>query len=340
MNEPILLKVKLEAENLKKGIIDGVAYSGAAIPTYMWYKNFIVDVSTLSSAKAKTPLFRDHDPSRVAGSGTVTIGDNQVLFKGQISKKTSHGQEIIDLADDDFDWEMSLGVYDGTIEEVEDTEVNGQMISHGFVLRNGLLREVSIVALGADKNTSATIMSLKGDQMKITELQYVALACACGGNKDTSPEELEKKVKEIKMESEADKAKIDVLNKEIEDLKAAIAAKEAELVKIKEGEEEAANMSQITEAVKAKGIKFSEEKMKEAAKSKEKTATLLSLIEGMESVKQIPNNFGGKTKVSSDDGSAAENDAEAILMKAEAFVKEGKAKNFLEAITMAGGRNV
>ena len=180
MNEPILLKVKLEAENLKKGIIDGVAYSGSAIPTYMWYKNFIVDVSTLSSAKAKTPLFRDHDPSRVAGSGTVTIGDNQVLFKGQISKKTSHGQEIIDLADDDFDWEMSLGVYDGTIEEVEDTEVNGQMISHGFVLRNGLLREVSIVALGADKNTSATIMSLKGDQMKITELQYVALACACG----------------------------------------------------------------------------------------------------------------------------------------------------------------
>jgi hypothetical protein len=60
-------------------------------------------------------------------------------------------------------WQMSLGLYEYTFDEVPAGKrivVNGRDVSGpAYVLRNGLLREGSIVSLGADRNTSAAFFS-------------------------------------------------------------------------------------------------------------------------------------------------------------------------------------
>lgn len=345
MSQPVYLTQKINLDPALKGVIKGVAYSGAAIPQWGPYSNLVVDLSSLKVAKAKTPMLRDHNPSQVAGHSKVTLSGNQLDIDGQLSLKTAHGQEITLLAEDGVEWELSLGVFEGRMEEVRDTEVNGVMYPFANVLRDGLLREVSVVIIGADVNTNATVLSHNQGDNKImkqlTPEQYVALACACGGSKDSSPEELTEKAKAAKLDAESDKAKVEELNSQIEALKSEIAAKQAELDKIKGAEDEAKREGDIQSAANAKNIKLSAEKIKDAAKTKEKTDVLLSVIADMEAQKAIDPNMGKKLDLGGKGGGAAGGDVklkaddhEGIRLAARKLVEEGKAKDLMSALTM------
>lgn len=324
------LKQTLQSDSVLNGEVKGVSYSGAPIANFYGYSNFIVDLSTLTIEKENTPILRDHNPAQVAGHGKVIINGNAIELDGKISKKTVHGAEIIALAEDGFVWEQSIGVFDGRVEEVKDTEINGIHINHGFVLRDGVLREISIVALGADSNTFATILSKpKGEPaMFKSKEEWVKFACACGGDKETTPEQLEAK---IKAQSEEAQAEIAAKEAEIEALKAKIEELQSEIDKIKAEEEEEAREEEIEMALKEKGITLSAEKIKDAAKSKEKTEILLSVIAEMQE-KKIDPKFSKKETIEGDKPQELKS-PEAIRMAAEKMVKEGKAQNFFEAIT-------
>lgn len=333
----IFLRQTLDKDATLKGEIKGVAYSGSVIPFHGMYDNLVIDVATLSVAKEKTPILRDHNPSHVAGHGKVTIEGSVVNIEGSLSKKTAFGAEIISLAEDGLDWEMSLGVYNGEIEEIENTEVNGIMIEKGWALRNGLLREVSVVALGADMNTEAQIFKqLTGDEKPMfTKEQWINFACGCGGTKDTTPEELSEMVKATKLMSEEEKAKAEELAKEIEVLKEQIAAKQAEIDAIKEEEEIEEREEEINAAISAKGIEFSVEKIKESAKSKEVAALLLGLVEAMpKQAKKISAEFAQEVVVAELAPKVDAKSPEQISLAANALVKAGKAKDFMEALTI------
>ena len=335
MSKVFYLSQKLETESIVKGELTGLAYSGSTIPYFMGYQNFIVDISTTTVAKAKTPLFRDHNPSLVVGHGKVTLSENDVQIVGKISKKTANGLEVIDLAEEGLEWEMSIGVFEGVVEEVINETINGVMVEHGWALRNGIIREVSVVALGADLNTNAQILSqVKGEHTMFTKEQWAKFACACGGSKDSTPEELQAKFEEqaAAVETvETDKAKIEALNAEIEKLKADILAKQEEINKIKADEEEEDRIEEIEVAMKAKGLQFSAEKIKAAAKSKESTEMLLSFIAEVKAEeKKIDAKFSAKIDLGTDES----NDGD-IRMSAEALLKSGKAKDKMEAILMA-----
>lgn len=335
MSKVFYLSQKLETESIVKGELTGLAYSGSIIPYFQGYQNFIVDISTTTVAKAKTPLFRDHNPSLVVGHGKVTLSENDVQIVGKISKKTANGLEVIDLAEEGLEWEMSIGVFEGVVEEVINETINGVMVEHGWALRNGIIREVSVVALGADLNTNAQILSqVKGEHTMFTKEQWAKFACACGGSKDSTPEELQAKFEEqaAAVESvETDKAKIESLNAEIEKLKADILAKQEEINKIKADEEEEDRVEEIEVAMKAKGLQFSAEKIKAAAKTKESTEMLLSFIA---EVKSEEKKIDAKFSTQIDLGKDEPNDGD-IRMSAEALLKSGKAKDKMEAILMA-----
>lgn len=335
MSKVFYLSQKLETESIVKGELTGLAYSGSTIPYFMGYQNFIVDISTTTVAKAKTPLFRDHNPSLVVGHGKVTLSENDVQIVGKISKKTANGLEVIDLAEEGLEWEMSIGVFEGVVEEVINETINGVMVEHGWALRNGIIREVSVVALGADLNTNAQILSqVKGEHTMFTKEQWAKFACACGGSKDSTPEELQAKFEEqaaVVETVETDKAKIEALNAEIEKLKADILAKQEEINKIKADEEEEDRVEEIEVAMKAKGLQFSAEKIKAAAKSKESTEMLLSFIAEVKSEeKKIDAKFSTKIDLGTDESKDGD-----IRMSAEALLKSGKAKDKMEAILMA-----
>lgn len=331
MNQPIFLRVSLSPENAKKGVIKGVAYTGAVIKQHGFLKNLVIDLSTLSVHKPeKTVLLRDHNPSLVAGHAKIDMSDKEVLFEGVISQRSAVGKEIIDLSEDGIEWEVSLGLFDGQLVEFENEEYNGQMIDSGNVIKNAVLREVSIVALGADMNTRSEILNQnngnKGVQMKLsfTEEQWAKFACGCGGSKESTAEDLQEKFAE-------GEEKAAELEKEIAALKEQIAAKQAEIDALKGKEETAARSASIKAAASEKGIKLSDEKINLAAASKEKTDLLLGVIADMEAgAKKIDPKLAGRQNVST--GDKVESDPRQLANKAQALVKEGKYPTFLEAM--------
>lgn len=334
MNNMLYLRQNLsvDSEELKSGKFKGVAYSGSVIEEHGFLQNLIIDLSTLKVAKKKTPVLRDHNTSQVAGNGEVTI-DSQVLIEGNLSKKSLHGAEIINLAEDGTDWEMSLGVYGGQLREFKKETINGIYMESGVVLENGTIREVSFVILGADMNTEAEVFQIKkleGDPiMKLSDnASYVALACGCGGNKDTTPEELAEKFK-------ASQAEIDSKQAEIDKMKADLKSAQEELAKMKGDSETKANAEAIKAAADEKGVKISQEAIDKASASKEATEVLVNTFKAMEKVEtKVSTEFtekvvlgGGATEIDTE-----ANDAETIRLSAEALVKEGKQPNFMKAI--------
>lgn len=325
----IHLKQALTAETLSTGEIKGVAYSGAPIKNHGPFKNLIIDLSTLTVAKGKTPIFRDHMPFQVAGHGSVKIAED-VKIEGRISDKNVYGKEIRDLAADGFEWEMSLGVFDGQLTEFENQTINGIELQSGVVLKNGIIREVSVVALGADRNTSAEVFEIKLDSnkgestMKLTQEQWEKFACGCGGSKESTPEQLEANFSASK--EEVDKAKA-----EIEILKAKIAEQQAIIDGAKEEVEMKARTEEISLAIKEKNLEFTAEVLATAAKSAQSKDMFLSMIAGMKAIDtKISQEFAAAVVVGGE--KVVGNSDEAIILKAEQLVKEGKYETFLDAI--------
>lgn len=323
----------VDSEQLKAGKFKGVAYSGKPIDEHGFLKNLIIDLSTLKVAKAKTPLLRDHMTSQVAGSGKVTIGES-VEMEGTISKKSIYGSEIIGLAEDDVDWEMSLGVFGGQMREFKNETINGHEIADGVVLENGTIREVSFVILGADMNTSAEVFEVKkleGEKvMKLNENPaWEKFACGCGGTKESTPEELSDKFA-------ASQADIDAKQAEIDKLKEDLAKAQAEIAKMKGEEETKANAESIKAAAEEKGIELSKEAIDKAAVSKEATEALVSTFKAMKKVEsKIPAKFSQKVSLVGEDETEIDgqsDDPEAIRLAANELVKKGAQPTFLKAI--------
>lgn len=336
----VFLNQKLESKSLLEGNIEGIAYTGALIPYFGFYENFIVDLAHTTIAKEKLPLLRDHNMGMVVGSGSATIVENRIDLKGKVSKRSANGMEIIALAEDGIDWEMSIGVYDGEVTEVLNEEINGVLYEKANVLRGGIVREVSIVALGADKDTTSVILNQKKGEsfkMKLTQEQYVKMACACGGDKDTTPEELLSKAEAQKLMTEEQAAEIEKLKAEIESMASEIEAKKAEIAAIEEAADIEEREEEIAMAVKAKGIKFSADKIKEAAKTKEATEMLLGLVSDMKQDGKIDAKLAGKTKIA-DDNQVDLTKPEDIRLAAKQMVKDGKAKDLIEAISKLGAK--
>jgi hypothetical protein len=251
----------------------------------------------------------------------------------------------MDLAEDGFDWEMSIGIFDFNIQEVTNETVNGFKLEKGIVLRGGTIREVSLVSIGADSNTKAEVFNFKkGDEMdKITlskeDYSKLLLACGCGG--DTKPEELAEEVEE-KNKSKEDEVK--ELKEEISALKTKLAEYEDKEKEEKEKSEMSARKTSIETALSAKKATFAKEKIESASKTQEATDLLLGLIEGMTAPTETPpiKKIDGKfsKKVDLDDGTdpSATLSAEDINKKAELLVKEGKADNLFDAILMVEGK--
>lgn len=329
-----------DAVDSKTGKFKGVAYTGAVIQEHGIFQNLVIDLKSLTVQKKKTPILRDHMTSQVAGSGSITVNENGVYVEGALSKRTVHGNEIVTLSEDGVDWELSLGIYGGKIREFENEEINGVLIAHGFVLENGVIREASFVILGADAETSAEVFSAVQKIKKETEVMklnqhdaWAKFACGCGGTKDSTPEELEKKFAENAEEIAEKQAELDKKQAEIDALKAEIEA-------LKREDEEEEREEQLSAAAKEKGLKLSAESLKKASKSKEATEILLGTIKDMEKVpSKIDPKFTKDLDLSKEnEGSDAlvevEDDAVKIRLAANKLIKDGKAKSVKEAMSL------
>lgn len=317
--------------------IKGIAYSGGVIKQHGPFENLVIDLSTTKIAKSKTPILRDHQTSLIAGQGQLSIKDNQLLLEGTLSDKTPVGKEIIDLAQDGFEWEMSVGIFDFDIQEVTNEEVNGIKLEKGVVFRNGVIREVSLLSLGADMDTKAEVFNYKKgeemDEIKFSKEEYkkLLLACGCGG--DMKPEKLAEEVEEKK---KAHDEEVEELKKKIAELEAKLAEKEEEEKKREEEEKLSLRVKEIEDAAKEKKAEFSKEEIAEFAKTEETKKLALSIISKMTVKGQIDEKFAVKQNL---DGTKPtdKKDPEALRLQAEKMVKDGEASSFIDAINKLMG---
>lgn len=141
----------------------GVAYSGGKITD--WDYPVIIDLASTKIADWM-PLLYQHRHDAMIGTVAETRNDGASLTvsgslfadidddAGQIARKASRGAR----------YQMSVGLFGANYERIDSPDasvtLNGQTVNGPLVvLRDGMVREVSIVTLGADAQTNAAFFS-------------------------------------------------------------------------------------------------------------------------------------------------------------------------------------
>jgi hypothetical protein len=135
----------------------GTAYSGGLVPDF----GVVIDMAT-TTYNARLPLLNSHMRSDVVGvieQAAERAGAMIVAGRLFSDMPGSAAERIAQLAQRGVPFEMSVGLYSYTAETVgagKTVVVNGRTFAGPVnVLRNGQVREVSIVTLGADPRTTA-----------------------------------------------------------------------------------------------------------------------------------------------------------------------------------------
>lgn len=354
----VFLKEEEGDKKSSKGHVKGVAYTGSLIKNHGFIQNLIVDLSSLTIARESTPIFFNHDPSDPIGKAAVEVDKDgfQVLIDGEVFDVTESGKKVRTLSDAGYEWQLSIGIFDGTEEVVDKETVNGVEVENATVIRGAVLREVSIVTLGADEHTKVEVLENKGaKEMFMTKEEWVKFACACGGDKNSKPkdlqakfqsmeeaeekvEELEEKVEALETENKEAEVKVEALEGEVEELEEKVEELVEEIEEIKEEVVREEREEELRAKVAQVGLKISDRKIREAAKTSTGFKVLMSFIGDAQpaSKKKASETFTKKVSLGGG-GSGTQDAATQIALAADALVKEGKAKDFMEALEMVEG---
>ena len=150
----------IEAANGAKPKVMGIAYSGGKMNLPGWKHPVVVDLAGMDIPDT-VPLLTNHEnktDSRV-GIITASIKDNALEISGEIVSDSKDAQDIVAQGKAGADWQLSIGADVKECELVKSSRsVNGQEIEGPFYhVTKSTLREVSVVAVGADAHTSMKV---------------------------------------------------------------------------------------------------------------------------------------------------------------------------------------
>jgi phage head maturation protease len=182
MNKPIYLSAALTPESTDcttNRAFSGVAYSGAIIENHGWLSNVVIDIDSMTIAP-NLQLLLEHDTNNVIGTATAVKQDGKVLVNGLlVSAIDDDAQRVCQKAQAGITWQLSVGLYDYQQQELIEGQsevVNGLTVEYpATILRNSVLREVSVVALGADSATSLAIFSQNPTKKEDNRMEVKAL---------------------------------------------------------------------------------------------------------------------------------------------------------------------
>lgn len=158
-NQNEFLEIMAGAEG-KKPTVNGMAYSGGKMRLPGWKYPVVVDLAGMSIAET-VPLLADHNNSTASRVGMISaqVVENQLMISGEIVAESDLAAGIVDQGKSGADWQLSIGA------EVQEAElvkgkavVNGTEIEGPFYhVTRSTLREVSVVAVGADGSTKMKV---------------------------------------------------------------------------------------------------------------------------------------------------------------------------------------
>lgn len=189
--------------------INIVAYSGGLMAVPGWGP-VAIDLAGLE-AGGQVPLLADHNATvgSVVGHGEPAVANGRLLVAGVVSGAGDAARQIVEMSRNGFAFQASVGLAPSEHERVKpnhSVEINGRSLSSpsGFTLvRKGRLREVSVLPLGADAETSVAIAASRQgrtnmadiaseDQVRADErerLKEIDLTCRPMGERDWGPQQ-------------------------------------------------------------------------------------------------------------------------------------------------------
>lgn len=168
-----------EQEGDKPVRCTGVAYSGGSFRQWWSALPCYVDLSGMRLAEQVCLMYNhDYDPECRLGVIEAENDGKTLTIDGEFDTGNPIAKNII-RSGKKFNWQLSIGaenvkverVDEGTVETINGNTVNGPAL----VVRESVLREVSIVAIGADAKTS---MEIKASLMAPEPDEHVVQAVA------------------------------------------------------------------------------------------------------------------------------------------------------------------
>jgi len=141
--------------------VEGIAYSGGAFSQWWSADPCVTDLEGLEIAP-QIPLMYNHinDPEYRLGEISVTKTASALMVSGGIDPDSDKAAAII-AAGKKCQWQLSHGaeiLEAVSVPEEEERAINGRQMKGPFTLiKRAILREVSVVAIGADADTSLRI---------------------------------------------------------------------------------------------------------------------------------------------------------------------------------------
>ena len=164
----------IEASNGAKPKVVGVAYSGGKMNLPGWRHPVVVDLAGMEIPES-VPLLTNHENKTDSRIGLISaaVRNNALEITGEIVSDSKDAADIIAQGKAGADWQLSIGADVKECELVKGSrEVNGQEVEGPFYhIKKSTLREVSVVAVGADAHTNMKVnakfnlVNLEGETM-------------------------------------------------------------------------------------------------------------------------------------------------------------------------------
>ena len=155
------LEITAAAEGGKHPKVSGVAYGGAKMSLWGWPKPVVVDLAGMTIPE-EVPLLADHENHTLGRVGVVRAKpvDGHLAIEGEVVAEGEVAEAIVNQAKAGAAWQLSIGAEVEASELVQEGRrtVNGAEHEAPFYhITKSTLREVSVVAVGADRNTRMNV---------------------------------------------------------------------------------------------------------------------------------------------------------------------------------------
>ena len=188
----------IEASNGAKPKVVGVAYSGGKMSLPGWRHPVVVDLAGMEIPES-VPLLTNHENKTDSRIGLISaaVRNNVLEITGEIVSDSKDAADIIAQGKAGADWQLSIGADVKECELVKgNREVNGQEVEGPFYhIKKSTLREVSVVAVGADAHTNMKVnakfnlVNQEGEAMNNkSETKSVSAVSAPNANDAVPPE--------------------------------------------------------------------------------------------------------------------------------------------------------
>ena len=174
----------IEAANGAKPRVSGTAYSGGKLNLPGWRHPVVVDLAGMEIPDT-VPLLTNHENKTDARVGMIhaSVKNNALEIAGEIISDSKDAADIVSQGQAGADWQLSIGADVKECELVKSSrEVNGQSVDGPFYhVKKSTLREVSVVAVGADAKTVMKIaasfnLTNQGEETMSKEVEVQAAA--------------------------------------------------------------------------------------------------------------------------------------------------------------------